>query len=284
MPEATAAFIGGTGLYEIDGLEHAREVRVDTPFGDPSDAIIVGRLAGKPVAFLPRHGRGHVHLPTNLPSRANIYALKTLGVERIVSVNAVGALADGIEPRDAVVPDQMIDRTRGRPSTFFDAGPVGHIGFADPFCPALSLLTSEAAEPHFRLHRTGTMVVIEGPAFSTRAESRMYRSWGGTIIGMTALPEAKLAREMEMCYASLSLVTDRDSWDESEAVSVEVVSANLRSNTEAAKGTISDLAQALPAGRECGCGSAMANAIITSPDLISQDDRDRLAPVIGKYF
>ena len=236
------------------------------------------------MAFLPRHGRGHVHLPTNLPSRANIYALKTLGVERIVSVNAVGALADGIEPRDAVVPDQMIDRTRGRPSTFFDAGPVGHIGFADPFCPELSLLISEAAEPHFRLHRTGTMVVIEGPAFSTRAESRMYRSWGGTVIGMTALPEAKLAREMEMCYASLSLVTDRDSWDESEAVSVEVISANLRSNTAAAKRTISDLAQTLPAGRECGCGSAMANAIITSPDLISQDDRDRLAPVIGKYF
>ncbi len=284
MPEATTAFIGGTGLYEIDGLEHAREVRVDTPFGDPSDAIVVGRLAERPVAFLPRHGRGHVHLPTNLPSRANIFALKTLGVERIVSVNAVGALADGIEPRDAVVPDQMIDRTRGRPSTFFDAGPVGHIGFADPFCRELSLLISEAAEPHFRLHRTGTMVVIEGPAFSTRAESRMYRSWGGTIIGMTALPEAKLAREMEMCYASLSLVTDRDSWDESEAVSVEVVSANLRSNTSAAKRTISDLAQRLPSGRECGCGSAMANAIITSPDLFSQDDRDRLAPVIGKYF
>ena len=284
MAEATAAFIGGTGLYEIDGLEHAREVRIDTPYGDPSDAIVVGRLAGRPVAFLPRHGRGHVHLPTNLPSRANIYALKILGVERIVSVNAVGGLADGVEPRDAVVPDQMIDRTRGRPSTFFDAGPVGHIAFADPFCPELSSLLAQAAEPHFRLHRTGTMVVIEGPAFSTRAESRMYRSWGGTIIGMTALPEAKLARELEMCYVSLSLVTDRDSWDAGEAVSVEVVSANLRSNAEAAKRTIADLVKGLPAGRECGCGSALANAIITSPDLLSQDDRARLAPVIGKYF
>ena len=284
MPEATAAFIGGTGLYEIDGLEQAREVRVDTPYGDPSDVIVIGRLAGKAVAFLPRHGRGHVHLPTKLPSRANIYALKTLGVERIVSVNAVGALGDGIEPRDAVVPDQLIDRTRGRPSTFFDPGPVGHIGFADPFCVELSSLIAEAAEPHFRLHRTGTMVVIEGPAFSTRAESRMYRSWGGTIIGMTALPEAKLAREMEMCYASLSLVTDRDSWDASEAVSVEVVTANLHSNAAAARRTIAGLAQGLPAGRECGCGSAMANAIITNPDLFSQHDRARLAPVIGKYF
>ena len=169
MPEATAAFIGGTGLYEIDGLEHAREVRVDTPYGDPSDAIVVGRLAGKPVAFLPRHGRGHVLLPTNLPSRANIYALKTLGVERIVSVTAVGALADGIEPRDAVVPDQLIDRTRGRPSTFFDEGPVGHIGFADPFCTELSSLLADAAEPHFRLQRTGTMVVIVLIPFSAAA-------------------------------------------------------------------------------------------------------------------
>lgn len=284
MADASIAFIGGTGLYEVEGLEGAREVRVDTPFGEPSDAIVLGRLHDTPVAFLPRHGRGHVHTPTSLPYRANIYALKALGVERIVSVNAVGGLADDIEPGDAVVPDQLIDRTRQRVSTFFNPGPVGYIAFADPFCPELSESLAGAAEPHLRVHRGGTMVVMEGPAFSTRAESRMYRAWGGTIVGMTALPEAKLAREAEMCYVSLSLVTDRDSWHEGEAVSVEVIVGHLTANVEAAKKALTGLVKTLPGERGCECGDALRNAIITSPDLISVEERARLGPILDKYI
>ena len=284
MSDARIAFIGGTGLYDIEGLQDARDVRVETPFGDPSDAIVVGRLGGTQVAFLPRHGRGHRHAPTGLPSRANIYALKTLGVERIVSVNAVGALSSDLAPRDAVVPDQLIDRTRQRVSTFFDSGPVAYIGFAEPFCPEVSPLLADAAEPYVRVHRGGTIVVMEGPAFSTRAESRMYREWGGTVVGMTVLPEAKLAREAEICYSSLSLVTDRDSWDEHEAVSVEVIIGHLEANVAVAKKTLAELVYNLPDGRGCECGSALSNAIITSPDLISAEDRARLGPIINKYL
>ncbi len=284
MSDTRIAFIGGTGLYNIEGLQDARDVRVETPFGDPSDAIVVGRLGGTHVAFLPRHGRGHRHAPTGLPSQANIYALKTLGVERIVSVNAVGALSSDLAPRDAVVPDQLIDRTRQRVSTFFDSGPVVYIEFAEPFCPELSPLLADAAEPHVRVHRGGTIVVMEGPAFSTRAESRMYREWGGTVVGMTVLPEAKLAREAEICYSSLSLVTDRDSWDEHEAVSVEVIINHLEANVAVAKKTLAELVNNLPDGRGCECGSALSNAIITSPDLISAEDRARLEPIINKYL
>ena len=282
MADAKIAFIGGTGLYDIEGLQDARDVPVTTPFGDPSDAIVLGRLGGTPVAFLPRHGKGHVHSPTSLPARANIYALKALGVERIVSVNAVGGLADNIEPRDAVVPDQLIDRTRQRVSTFFDSGVVAHIGFADPFCPQLSPLLADAARHHARVHTGGTMVVMEGPAFSTRAESKMYRAWGGTVVGMTVLPEAKLAREAEICYSSLSLVTDRDSWHSGEAVTVEVIVGHLEANVAVAKKTLSDLVAALPDRRECECGSALSSAIITSRDKISARTRTRLGPIIDK--
>ncbi len=284
MPDAKIAFIGGTGLYDIEGLIDARDVRVETPFGDPSDAITVGRLGGTSAAFLPRHGRGHVHPPTSLPYRANVYALKTLGVERIVAVNAVGGLADDVAPGDAVVPDQLIDRTRHRVSTFFDDGPVAYIGFAEPFCPELSRLLANAAAPHVRVHAKGTMVVMEGPAFSTRAESRLYRQWGGTVVGMTVLPEAKLAREAEMCYSSLSLVTDRDSWHEGEAVSVEAIAGHLEANVAAAKKALAGLVTNLPDVRGCECGSALSNAIITSPDLIPAEMRTRLGPIIDKYL
>lgn len=284
MSDAQLAFIGGTGLYDIEGLIDARDVRVETPFGDPSDAIVVGRLGETSVAFLPRHGRGHVHPPTSLPSRANIYALKTLGVERIVSVNAVGSLSEKVAPRDAVVPNQLIDRTRQRVSTFFDDGAVAYVGFAEPFCPELSPLLADAASSHVRVHTKGTMVVMEGPAFSTGAESRLYRQWGGTVVGMTVLPEAKLAREAEMCYSSLSLVTDRDSWHEGEAVSVEAIAGHLEANVAVAKKVLAGLVGNLPDRRSCECGSALSNAIITSPDLILAEVRARLGPIIDKYL
>jgi 5'-methylthioadenosine phosphorylase len=284
MSDAQLAFIGGTGLYDIEGLQNTREVQVPTPFGDPSDAIVLGRLQDTDVAFLPRHGRGHTLTPTNLPSRANIYALKTLGVERIVSVNAVGGLADDVAPRQAVVPDQLIDRTRRRVSTFFEDGIVAYVGFAEPFCPELSPLLADAAQSHTRTHRSGTMVVMDGPAFSTRAESRMYRQWGGTVVGMTVLPEAKLAREAEMCYSSLSLVTDRDSWHEGEAVSVEAIAGHLQTNVAVAKKVLADLVDNLPKERSCECGSALSNAIITSPDQIPAEVCTRLGPIIKKYL
>ena len=284
MAKAKIAFIGGTGLYDLEGLQDARDVQVTTPFGDPSDTIVIGRLGDTQVAFLPRHGKGHLHPPTNLPARANIYALKTLGVERIVSVNAVGGLADNIAPRDAVVPDQLIDRTRQRVSTFFDSGAVAYIGFADPFCPELSPLLADATQPHTRVHTSGTMVVMEGPAFSTRAESKMYRAWGGTVVGMTVLPEAKLAREAEICYSSLSLVTDRDSWHEGEAVSVKTIVGHLEANVAVAKKTLSGLVPILPDTRGCECGAALSSAIITSRDKISAQTRARLGPIIDKYL
>ena len=284
MADAKIAFIGGTGLYDLEGLEDARDVRVSTPFGDPSAAIVLGRLGDTKVAFLPRHGKGHQVSPTGLPARANIYALKTLGVERIVSVNAVGGLAEDVEPRDAVIPDQLIDRTRQRVSTFFDAGLVAYIGFADPFCQELSPLLADAARPYARTHTSGTMVVMEGPAFSTRAESKMYRAWGGTVVGMTVLPEAKLAREAEICYSSLSLVTDRDSWHEGEAVSVKTIVDHLDANVAVAKKTLSDLVPMLPDTRGCECGSALSSAIITSRDKISAQTRTRLGPIIDKYL
>ena len=208
MAEAEIAFIGGSGLYDIDGLTDAEQVIIDTPFGQPSDAVTVGTLEGRRVAFLARHGKGHRHLPSEIPFRANIYALKLLGVKRIISVSAVGSLQEGIAPLDMVVPDQIIDRTRGRVSTFFGDGVAAHVGFADPFCPELRRdLVETARNRSVTVHDGGVYVVMEGPQFSTRAESNLYRSWGAGIIGMTALPEAKLAREAEICYATLALVT-----------------------------------------------------------------------------
>ena len=287
MAEAAIGFIGGSGLYDLEGLRERREVEIETPFGPPSDAIVTGVLSGVGVAFLPRHGRGHRILPSEIPARANVYALKSLGVERIVSISAVGSLAEEIAPLDLVVPDQLIDRTRGRASTFFGGGVAAHVAFADPFCPDLGGLVARTARARgLTVHAGGTYVVMEGPAFSTRAESMLYRSWGASIIGMTALPEAKLAREAETCYATMALVTDYDCWRESEeTVSVELVVANLLKNVASSQEVVRDLAAALPRGeRRCACASALRDAIITSPDRIPEETRDRLSLIVGKYL
>ena len=285
MAEALIGVIGGTGLYRMDGLEGAEEVVVDTPFGAPSDVLVTGTLNGVGVAFLPRHGRGHRLSPTELPARANIYALKSLGVRRVISVSAVGSLREEIRPLDMVVPDQLIDRTLGRPRTFFGEGVVAHVGMAEPYCPELrSALRVSGGRAGATVHDGGTLVVIEGPQFSTRAESHMYRSWGADIIGMTALPEARLAREAELCYAVLACSTDYDCWHESEEpVTVEMVVENLMKNTAVSRAILADVITADLAERDCGCGSALANAIVTDRGVIPAEVRERLSLLIGKY-
>ena len=285
MADAQVAVIGGSGLYEMDALEDVQQVDAPTPFGNPSGPITLGTLAGLRVAFLPRHGRGHHIMPTEVPSRANIYALKTLGVERIISVSAVGSLQEHIHPLEMVIPNQLIDRTRGRPSTFFGNGIVAHVGFAAPFCPDLgALLAGTALEAGASVHRSGTYVVMEGPAFSTKAESALYRSWGASIIGMTALPEAKLAREAELCYSTLACVTDYDVWRESEPeVSVSLVIQNLMRNVGRAKQVLAALAPKLAAPRQCPCATALDSAIITDSSAIPASVKKDLAPIIGKY-
>ena len=288
MGEARIGFIGGSGLYQMEGLTDVEEVDVETPFGAPSDTIVLGNLEGARVAFLPRHGRGHRIAPTEIPARANIYALKSLGVERIVSISAVGSLKEAVRPLDMVVPDQIIDRTRSRVNTFFGDGIVAHIGFADPFCSVLSRVLARAAGQQSRAtHLGGTYVVIEGPQFSTRAESELYRSWGASVIGMTALPEAKLAREAEMCYATLALATDYDVWHESEEeVSVEIIVANLLKNVTASQVVLRSLVTdpALSEERRCPCPTALKDATITSPEHIGDEARSRLSAIIGRYL
>jgi 5'-methylthioadenosine phosphorylase len=286
MDKATIAVIGGTGVYDVEALQDVKEVRVSTPFGDPSDAIIIGTLNGVRVAFLPRHGRGHRVMPTEVNSRANIYALKTLGVERIISVSACGSLREDIAPRHVVIPDQIFDHTRARgPYTFFGRGIVAHIGFAEPFCPHLSSLLAQAVEKAGgTVHRGGTFITIEGPRFSTKGESRIYRQWGCDIIGMTAVPEAQLAREAEMCYATMAHVTDYDVWHEAEeTVTVAMIIDNLRANTALVKKAIANLLPTIPAARPCECGSALSAAIVTQQDLIPPQVRKELKPIIGKY-
>ena len=285
MAEAALGFIGGSGLYDIEGLTDRREVEVSTPFGDPSDTIVTGSLDGVPVAFLPRHGRGHRITPTEIPVRANIYALKSLGVEMILSVSAVGSLKEELRPLDLVIPDQIIDRTKSRVSTFFGDGLVAHVGFADPFCAYLRRNALDASHGLTTVHDGGTYVVIEGPQFSTRAESALYRSWGADVIGMTALPEAKLAREAEICYATLAFVTDYDVWRESEEdVSVEMVIANLMKNVETARTIIRNVTARVSPQRKCGCGTALETAIITGRDLIPPETRERLGLLVDKYI
>ena len=283
MSEARIAVIGGSGLYQMDGLTDVEQVDVETPFGAPSDAIVVGRLEGNAVAFLPRHGRGHRLSPTELPARANIFALKKLGVERIISISAVGSLKEEVRPLDMLVPDQIIDRTRRRASTFFEAGMVAHVGFADPYCPVLSqALTNAATEKSVKTHVGGTYVVIEGPQFSTRAESELYRSWGASVIGMTALPEAKLAREAQICYATLALVTDYDCWHETEEeVSTELVVANMLKNVTASQNVIRAVVPSIPSSRECICSTALEHAIITDRDAIPEETKRRLSVITG---
>ena len=284
--QAEIAVIGGSGLYDMDALTNVDRVDVETPFGNPSDSIVVGDLAGVRVAFLPRHGRGHRFNPTHIPVRANIYALKTIGVDRVISVSAVGSLKEEFAPLDLVIPSQLIDRTRLRESTFFDEHIVTHIGIADPFCYNASQAIHRAAQQiDVNVHPGGTMVVMEGPAFSTRAESFMYRSWGADIIGMTALPEAKLAREAEMCYATMAWITDYDVWRaNTEEVSVEGVVQNLMKNVATSKELLLRTVPALTGMRNCKCGDALRDAIITSPEMIPGDMKERLAPIIGKYI
>ncbi len=283
---AELGVIGGSGFYDLDGLRDARDLKVETPFGSPSSAVMVGELQGRRVAFIARHGEGHRLSPSEVPYRANLWALKSLGVRRVLAVSAVGSLQQELAPLHAVVPDQLIDRTRGRASTFFGDGVVAHIGFADPFCPETSEAIATASEgAGVATHRGGTLVVIEGPAFSTRAESQLYRSWGGAIIGMTGLPEAKLAREAELCYASICYVTDYDVWHEQEAdVSVEIIIANLRQNIAHARATVSAAIAALPAERACSCGDALGGTLLTPPAIVPATTRRRLALLLDRYW
>jgi 5'-methylthioadenosine phosphorylase len=282
---ARIAVIGGTGLYDIEGLAEIKEVRPETPFGKPSDTIIVGKLGGAGIAFLPRHGKKHTINPTNVPSRANIYALKALGVEFIIASNSCGSFKEELKPGHLLVPDQIIDRTRQRQSTFFDGGIVAHIAFADPFCPVLSDIIYEAArEVGATVRKGGTFIAMEGPAFSTRAESRLYKAWGADVLGMTVLPEAKLAREAEICYASIACITDYDSWHESKAtVSVETILTTMRHNIDFAKKTIKLAAGRLPEKRQCGCVDALGPAIVTDLKLASANEKKRLGILIEKY-
>jgi 5'-methylthioadenosine phosphorylase len=286
MPEARVAVIGGSGFYQMDGLADIEETRIEkTPFGQPSDDIVIGTLDGVRVAFLPRHGRGHRILPSQVPARANVYALKTLGVEFIIAVCAVGSLRQEIEPRHLAVPDQLIDRTKGRPATFFGQGLAAHIAFAEPFCPVLRAnLCQSAAQADATVHDGGTLVVMEGPAFSTKAESNLYRSWGADLIVMTALPEAKLAREAEVCYATLACVTDYDCWYEGqESVTAEMIVSNLAKTIEVAQRTVRLALPRLPARRDCLCASALQDALVTPLDIVPEETKRNLAPIIGKY-
>ena len=288
MTTAKIGIIGGSGLYQMPELKDVEEVSVETPFGKPSDAFIVGTLEGERVAFLPRHGRGHKHLPTELPFRANIYAMKLLGVERILSASAVGSLREQYAPLDMVIHSQFFDRTRARAheSTFFGEGIVGHITFAHPVCGDLGDVLEESCRAtEVNVHRGGTYLCMEGPAFSTKAESKVYRSWGMDIIGMTNLQEAKLAREAEICYATLALVTDYDCWHEAhDAVSVETVVEYLNRNVRNAQVIMREAVRRLAAaGRGCGCGSAIKNAIFTPPELWPAATTKKLDAIIKKY-
>lgn len=286
MEKVTIGIIGGSGLYDMPQLSERSEVSVETPFGAPSDSLILGSLSGKRVAFLARHGRGHRHIPSELNFRANIYALKLLGVERVLSVSAVGSLKTELAPLDIVLPDQFVDRTRGRVSTFFGGGLAAHISFADPVCPDLLEQVHRASDKAgIPSKKGGTYVCMEGPAFSTRAESNLYRSWGMDIIGMTNLQEAKLAREAEICYVTIALVTDYDCWHDShETVSTDMIIANLQKNCEAAQSIIAQTVENLRPSRNCTCGEALKYALITDKTIVSAETKNRLECIVGKYL
>jgi 5'-methylthioadenosine phosphorylase len=286
MTESAIGVIGGSGLYELPGMTDVRWRRVRTPFGDPSDEYCVGRVDGRPVVFLPRHGRGHRFTPTELNFRANIWGLKSLGVEWVISVSAVGSMKEAIRPLDLVIPDQFFDFTKRRASSFFGEGIVAHVGMAEPVCPHLSgALEKAARDTGATVHRGGTYMCIEGPQFSTKAESLIFRNWGMDVIGMTNMPEAKLAREAELCYATLALATDYDVWHEThEAVTVEAVVRNLLQNVETAKDVLCRLIPAVSLLRTCPCPSALASAVITSPSVFPLATRRRLDVILGKYF
>jgi 5'-methylthioadenosine phosphorylase len=286
MTHPTIGIIGGSGLYDMAELTDREERSVETPFGDPSGPFVIGTLRGKRVAFLARHGVGHRILPSELNFRANIYGFKVLGVERLLSASAVGSLKEVYRPLDIVVPDQFFDRTTGRISTFFGRGIVAHIAFAHPVCGPLSTIAADAAEAvGATVHRGGTYINMEGPQFSTLAESRLYRAWGMDVIGMTNLQEAKLAREAEICYATLALVTDYDCWHPGhDAVTVELIIGNLLQNAETAQGTIAEAVSRIQGPRACACKDALATAIITRPEQIPAQTKKDLEPIIGKYM
>jgi 5'-methylthioadenosine phosphorylase len=283
---ADIGIIGGSGLYEMEGFTDVRRVPVETPFGPPSDELVLGSLDGKDVAFLPRHSRGHRILPHELNYRANVFAMKKLGVQWILSVSAVGSLKQEYEPLHMVIPDQFVDRTQKRQSTFFGRGLAVHVAFAHPFCPNLSkVMVAACGEAGATHHVGGTYICIEGPQFSTRAESELYRSWGMDIIGMTNLQEARLAREAEICYSTLAMVTDYDCWHpEHDSVTTRQIVANLMRNADTARAVLRAAARRLPIARDCECESALKNALITAPDLVPDDVRLELAPVVGRYI
>jgi 5'-methylthioadenosine phosphorylase len=284
--QTVVGVIGGSGLYEMDGLTDVERVKLDTPFGAPSDEYIVGRLGETKMVFLPRHGRGHRILPSEINFRANVHGMKQLGVEWLLSVSAVGSMKEEIAPGDIVIPDQFIDRTKARHATFFGDGIVGHVAFADPICAQLAEWTHKAAQAvGARVHHGGTFVIIEGPAFSTRAESKLYRSWGVDIIGMTNLPEAKLAREAEMSYATIALATDYDCWHETEEdVSVEAVIALLMKNVALAKSIVKKTVELIPKGARSPHGNAAAHAIMTAKEAMPEETKRRLELLYGKYW
>ena len=286
MAEVRLAIIGGSGLYSMDGLRVLERREVDTPFGAPSAPILLGELQGRQVAFLARHGLGHSLAPSEVNYRANIFALKTLGVERIISVSACGSLRKDYAPGSVVIPDQVFDFTRERPRSFFGRGLVAHVGVADPFCPDLSTtLTDGLTAAGGTVHAGGTFITIEGPRFSTRAESNAFRAWGMSIIGMTTCPEAFLAREAEMCYAVMAHVTDYDVWHLSEQpVTVEMVMRTLRGNTQLAQAAIAEVLAKLPDLRSCSCGHALKDAILTSRDSIPPETLTKLAPLVQRYL
>jgi 5'-methylthioadenosine phosphorylase len=289
MSERVIGVIGGSGLYEIEGLTRIERVKLSTPFGDPSDEYVVGHLGDAKMVFLPRHGRGHRILPHEINFPANIHGMKQLGVEWILSVSAVGSMKEEIRPGDIVIPDQFIDRTKSRAASFYGNGVAGHVGFADPICNATAAHVFEAAQASVtagtRVHSGGTYVVIDGPMFSTRAESRVYRSWGVSVIGMTNLPEAKLAREAEICYSTIALSTDYDCWHETEEdVSVEAVLAIIRQNVDLAKRIVKGAVERIPQKRACACVNASQFAVMTAPDAIPAAARDRLSLILGKYW
>ena len=286
MSEVKLAVIGGSGIYDMEALTDIEERDISTPFGNPSDTIVIGTLSGRRIAFLPRHGRGHRLTPSEVPYRANIWALKSLGVERIISISACGSMKEQYKPRHIVIPDQIYDNTKKRDYSFFGEGLVAHISIAEPFCPHLRGVLYEAVKKAgATVHRGGTFVVIEGPRFSTRGESDIYRSWGVDIIGMTAVPEAQLAREAEICYATMAHVTDYDVWhEEEEAVNVEMLIANLQANAALSKRAIAELVPLLTDERPCDCGQTLATALITQRDLIPKEIVERLGPIVAKYF
>jgi 5'-methylthioadenosine phosphorylase len=286
MQRAQIGIIGGSGLYDMPGVTDRDEANITTPFGEPSAPYLLGTLRGKRVAFLARHGGGHRVSPSELNFRANIFGMKTLGVEFILSASAVGSLKEEYKPADIVIPDQFFDRTKGRPSSFFGRGLVGHVGFAHPFCKILSGIAYESgATSGATIHKGGTYVCMEGPQFSTLAESKLYRSWGMDIIGMTNLQEAKLAREAEICYTTIALVTDYDCWHpDHDSVTVEMVMSTLSKNAATAQQIIAGAVERLPYERTCECASALKYALITPPEMVPDQVKKDLAPIIGKYI